>query len=93
VFVAKNADATLLSELVRQYHQFAQFCIDFRAVTKLSETPQNMSFWSNGVDRVRSLRKIPTRLYLANLCDNGIRSVSFASTIVQYQNGPKRRKT
>jgi hypothetical protein len=39
-FVAKNSDATLFSELVRLWHQFGQFCIDFRAVMKRSETPQ-----------------------------------------------------
>jgi hypothetical protein len=44
---------------------------------------QNMSFCSNGVDRVRSLRKIPTWLCLMNLCDNGTSSASFASTFVQ----------
>jgi hypothetical protein len=32
---------------------------------------------------VRSLRKIPTRLYLANLCVNGTSTASFASTFVQ----------
>jgi hypothetical protein len=47
--------------------QFGRFCIDFHAVTKRSETA---CFGSNGVDRVRSLRKIPMRLCLANLCDN-----------------------
>jgi hypothetical protein len=35
---------------------FGQFCIDFRAVMKRSETPQNMSFGSNRVDKVRSLQ-------------------------------------
>jgi hypothetical protein len=35
--------------------------------TKLSETPQNMSFVSNGVDQVRALRKISMQLRLANL--------------------------
>jgi hypothetical protein len=92
-FVPKKSDATFFTELVREWHQFVQFCMDFRAVTKWSETPQNMSFGSNGVDRVRSLRKIPTRLSLANMCDNGTSSVSFASTFVQYRNGPKRPKT
>jgi hypothetical protein len=53
-FVAKNSDATSFSELVRQMHQFGQFCIDFRAVTKLSKTPQNMSFGSDGVVLVHS---------------------------------------
>jgi hypothetical protein len=43
-------------------------CIDLRAVTKRSETLQNMSFGSNGVDHVRSLRKISKQLPLANLC-------------------------
>ena len=31
-------------------------------------THQNMSLWSNGVDRVRSLRKIPMRLRGKNFC-------------------------
>jgi hypothetical protein len=70
-FVAKNSNATLFSELVRQWHQFGQFCIDIRAVTKRSEMPQNMSFGSNGVDRVRSLRNIQTKVCLANFCVNG----------------------
>jgi hypothetical protein len=53
----------------------------------------NMSLGSNGVDRVRSLRKVPTRLCLANVCDNGTSSASFASTFMLYRNGPKRPKT
>jgi hypothetical protein len=92
-FVAKNSDATFLSELVREWHQFGHFCIEFRAVMKRSETAKNMSFWSNGVDRLRSLWKIATRLCLANLCDNGTSSDSFPSTFMQYRNGPKRPKT
>jgi hypothetical protein len=56
-FVARNSDATLFHKLLRQWHEFGQFCIGFRAVTKRSETPQNISFWSNGVDEVRSLGK------------------------------------
>jgi hypothetical protein len=55
----------------------------FRAVTKRSEMPQNMSFGSNGVDRVRSLQKKQTRLCLANLGVNGISSASLALTFVQ----------
>jgi hypothetical protein len=50
VFVAKNFEATLFSELVHLRHLFGQFCHDFRAVTKWSETLQNMTFGSNGVD-------------------------------------------
>jgi hypothetical protein len=79
----EKANATSFSELVHQWHQFGQFCIDFRAITERSETPQNMSFESNGVDLVRWLRKLKTRLHLVNLCVNGSSSASFASTFVQ----------
>jgi hypothetical protein len=82
-FVAKKANATSFSELVRKWHQFDHFCIDFHAVTKRSETYENMSFGSNGVDDMRSLRKKPTQLHLANLCVNGASSSSFASTFAQ----------
>jgi hypothetical protein len=40
-----------------------------------------MSFVSNRVDQVRSLRKIWKQLHLANLCVNGTCSASFASTL------------
>jgi hypothetical protein len=59
------------------------FCIDFRALTKRSGTPKYMSFGYYGVDEVRSLKKFLTRLCLANLCDNGTSSASFAMTFVQ----------
>jgi hypothetical protein len=36
-----------------------------------------------GVDRVRSLRKIPMQLHQANLCINGTISASFAPTLMQ----------
>jgi hypothetical protein len=49
-FVAKNFEAISFSELERYWHLFGQFRIDFRAVTKRSETPQKGSFGSNGVD-------------------------------------------
>jgi hypothetical protein len=61
----------------------ASFASAFGALTKWSEISQNMSFWSNGLDRVRSLRKIQTRLRLANLCVKCTNSASFASTFVQ----------
>jgi hypothetical protein len=69
------------------------FFIFFRAVTKRSEMRKNMSFGSNGVDQVLSLPKIPIQLHLGKLCVNGASSASFASTFVQYGNGPKRPKT
>jgi hypothetical protein len=52
--------------------------------------PQNMSFESNGVDRVGSLREIMTKVCLANLGVNGASSASFASTFVQLRNAPRR---
>jgi hypothetical protein len=82
-FVVKNFNATLFSELVRKWGQFGQFCIEFRAVTERSDTPQNMSFGSNGVDLVRSLRNMPTQLHLATLCVNGTGSARLPSTFVQ----------
>src|SRR6185312_8997479 len=47
---------------------------------------QNISLGSNGVVRVRSLRKIPTRLRGTNFCT---RSARFAPTFVRQPNGPK----
>jgi hypothetical protein len=82
-FVAKFSDLTSFSELVRSWHLFGQLCIDFRAVTKRSETPQNMSCRSNGVDQVSLSRQISTQLRLANLCVNFAISAIFASTFVQ----------
>jgi hypothetical protein len=82
-FVAKNSDATLFSDLVCQWHLFGQFCHNFHAVTKQSKVPQNMSFGSNLVDRVHSLRKISKQLRLANLCIIGTCSASFATTFMQ----------
>jgi hypothetical protein len=61
----------------------ASFASTFGAVTNRSKMPKHMSFWSNGLDRVRSLRKIQVRLCLANLCVNGTSSASFASIFAQ----------
>src|SRR6185312_326414 len=53
---------------------------------KWYETHQNMSLWSNGVDRVLSFRKIPMRLRGTNFCT---RSARFAPSFVRQPNGPK----
>ena len=50
------------------------------------ETHQNMSLGSNGVDRVRSLRKIPVRLRGTNFCTSSER---FALSLVTKPSGPK----
>ena len=53
---------------------------------KYYETHQNVSLGSNGVDRMRSLRKIPTRLRGANFCTSSSR---FAPSFVRLPNGPE----
>ena len=57
---------------------------------KQYETHQNMSLGSNGVDRVRYLRKIPTQLRGTNFCTSLAR---FALSFVTLQNGPKFTQT
>src|SRR6185312_10359929 len=54
--------------------------------SKEYKTHQNMSLESNGVDRVHSLRKIPTRLRDTNFCTSSAR---FALSFVRQPNGPK----
>ena len=46
----------------------------------------NISLGSNGVDRVRSLRKIPTRLHCTNFCTS---LACFTPSFVRQPNGPK----
>src|SRR6185312_2733439 len=53
---------------------------------KLYETHQNISLGSNGVDRVRSLRKILTRLCGTNFCTSSAR---FATSFVRQPNSPE----
>src|SRR6185436_8465912 len=47
---------------------------------------QNVSSGSNGVDRVRSLRKIPTQLRGTNFCTSSAR---FAHSFVRQPNSPE----
>ena len=60
---------------------------------KQYETHQNMNLGSNGVDRVRSLRKIRMRLRGTNFCFNGTRSSPFVSSFVQVMKNPKWTQT
>ena len=46
------------------------------------ETHENMSLWFDGVDRVRSLWKIPMRFHGTNLCINCTSSTRFAPSFV-----------
>ena len=57
------------------------------------ETHQNMSLWSNGVDRVHSLRKILMQFHGTNLCIN---STIFSPLCIQFRavtNNPKCTQT
>src|SRR4029079_2104345 len=47
------------------------------------ETHTNMSLGSNGMDRVPSLREIPTRLHCINFCINCTSSARFAPSFTQ----------
>ena len=53
------------------------------------ETHQNMSLGSNGVDQVRSLRKITTWLHGTNFCIDCTNSECFASSFMQLRNYSK----
>ena len=57
------------------------------------ETYENMSLGSNGVDWVRSLRKIPTWLRGTNFCINCTSSPRFAPSFMQLRNDPKCTQT
>src|SRR6185312_15035523 len=60
------------------------------------ETHQNMSFGSNGVHWVRSLRNILMRLHGTNFCINCTSSTRFAPSFVYYEtlpNAPKYYET
>ena len=89
-FIAKNSDTTSWHELL---HHFGQFCTEFCTATirsqmhpKSMKTHQNVSLEANVVDRVRSLRKIPTRLRGMNFCT---RLAHFALSVVTQPNSPK----
>jgi len=56
---------------------------------KYYEMHRNISLGSNGVDGVRWLRKITTRLRGMNFCVNCTSSVCFATSFTQLRNDPK----
>ena len=71
-------------------HKFNPFCNEFRVVTKhcqmhrnTTKIYQNKSFGSNGVDRVRSLPKIPMRVRGTNFYSNCTSSTYFAPSFMQ----------
>src|SRR6185503_15082269 len=88
-FVVKYSDVISWHELL---HKFGPFCTSFvrqpnsPECSQILRTHQNVSLGSNGVDRVRSLRKISTRFRGTNFCTN---SACFASSFVRQPNGPE----
>ena len=54
--------------------------------TKIVQTYQNMSLGSNGMDPVRSFRKISMQLRTTNFCTSSAR---FAPSFISQPNGPK----
>jgi hypothetical protein len=60
---------------------------------KYYETDRNISFGSNGVDRLRPLRKVPMWLRGTNFCINCTSSPSFAPSFMQLRNDPKCTQT
>ena len=63
-------------------HRVSCSNVTFWNAPKHYEMHQNMSLRSNGVDRVRSLRKIPMRFHGTNLCINCTGSTRFAPSFV-----------
>ena len=57
--------------------------------TKIVRPHQNMSLGSNGVDRVHSLRKIPTRLRGTTFCSNSVRFAPSFQVNQTVQNATK----
>ena len=60
-----------------------------RNTSKMYEAHHNISLGYNGVDRVRSLWKIPTRFHSTNFCINCTSSAHFEPSFTRKQNGPK----
>ena len=76
----------LISPVQTVLHRVSCSNETFPNAPKHYETHQNMSLGSNGVDWVRSLRKIPMRLRGTNFCTSSAR---FAPSFVRQPNIPK----
>src|SRR6185312_8253544 len=88
-FVAKNSDATSCTNFCTSSARFALSFImqpNGPQCTQIEQTHQTISLGSTGMDRVRSLRKIPTRLRGTKFCTSSAR---FAPSFVRQLNGPK----
>jgi hypothetical protein len=87
-FVAKNSDAISWNERTSSAC-FAPIFVRQPSGPEWTQMVRNTpkhQFRSNGLDRVRSLRKIPTRLRGMNLCTSSAR---FPPSFVRQPNGPE----
>ena len=91
-FVAKNSDATSCTNFCTSSARFASSFImqpNGPQCTQIEQTRQTISLGSTGMDRVRSLRKIPMRLRGTKFCTSSAR---FAPSFVRQPNGPECRQ-
>ena len=88
-FGAKNSDKTSFSNFCTSSAYFAPRFVwqpNGSKCTQIVRIAENISLGSNGVDRVRSLRKISTRLRGMNFSTC---SAGFAPSFVSQTNSPK----
>ena len=86
-FVARTF--ALLAPVHPVLHRVSSSYESFQNAPKHYETHQNMRLRSNGVDQVRSLRKITMWLRGTNFCINWTSLVNLAPSFMQLQNDPK----
>ena len=83
----------LIAPIHTVLHRFSCSSETIPNAPKHYATHQNIRSGSNGVDWVRSLRKIPTWLRGTNFCINCTSSPCFASSFMQLWNDPKCTQT
>ena len=97
-FGEKNSDATSFLNFCTSSARFAPSYGNQTVpnAPKEYKTHQNISLWSNGVDRVRSLRKIPMRFHGTNLsinCTGSTHLHRVSCSKETLQNAPKHYET
>ena len=88
-FVAKNSDATSCTNFCTSSDRFVSTFVrqpNGLECTQIVRSAPKCQLGSNGVDRVRSLQKIPTRLRGTKFCTSSAR---FAPSFVRQPNGPE----
>ena len=90
-FVARTF--TLIAPFQPGLHRVSMGNKTVPKASKQYKMHENMSSGSNGVNRKRSLRKIPTRLRGTKVCINCSISARFAPSFVRRRNGPKCKQT